>query len=101
MGHVAGQVDGPIDLGDDPAAVEVGARAVGVHGEVIHLEHILGVTTVAGQQHATAAMGIGQLAAHLAEVGGLQIFALVNTYTPHSAAKNRPNNNIRPRVQVG
>src|SRR5262245_25599304 len=75
VGHVAGQVNGPVDFGDDPPSKRVGARAEGEEREVRHFEYILRVSTVAGDEHASAAVRVRHLATHLAKVGGLHIAA--------------------------
>jgi hypothetical protein len=77
VGYVSGHEDRSVDLGDAPAAEGVRAGAEGVHREIGHLKDVLGVAAVAGQQHAAATVGVGQLAAHLAEVGRLHIAAAV------------------------
>ena len=56
---------------------KLGARAEGEHREVRHLQHILSIAAIPGQQHAAAAVCIRELTAHLAKLGRLHVTAAV------------------------
>src|SRR2546423_6421074 len=77
MGQVSRQINGLIDLSDDPPTEGVGPRAKTEDGKVRHLENVLSIAAVAGKQHASTAMGIGKLATHLPEVCGLHITSTI------------------------
>src|SRR5207248_5999874 len=77
MGQMPRQINGLIDLVDDPASEGIRPGAKAEDGEVRHLEDVLGIAAVAGEQHTPAAMGVGELATHLAEVGGLHVSATI------------------------
>src|SRR5437588_11408876 len=73
MGQVPRQINGLIDLGDDPSPEGIRPRTKAEYREIRHLEDVLGIAAVAGEQHAPAAMGVGELATHLPEVCWLHV----------------------------
>src|SRR5436309_272927 len=77
------QINGLIDLSDDPAAEGIRPRTEAEDGEVWHFEDVLSIAAVAGKQHAPAAMRVGELATHLPKMRGLHVPSTIK-------AKHRP-----------